>query len=137
MLMRHWSLFESLKHSTYIAHKLGLLKNRRLANLLANSGLSLRECHKMHVNTKQGFKNDIEAMLSKWSARYGMSQLAYPSFDRNCGLSVECSASDVVYSVQALLDYGCDDAHPVLTEKWISNFHWALDALTEYDMSFI
>ena len=41
MLFRHWSLYDSMYHSSYIASKLGIWKERgrkRLQNLLAKIG---------------------------------------------------------------------------------------------------
>ena len=46
-LLRHWSLYESLRHSTYVYTRLGLYQQKGRSNLdvwLARMGIPLEEC---------------------------------------------------------------------------------------------
>lgn len=47
-MYRHWSLFEAMTHSSYLAAKLKVFKSQgkeKLLEMLATIGLPLQECH--------------------------------------------------------------------------------------------
>jgi cell division control protein 45 len=110
MLLRHWSLYDALFHSSYVATRLGIWKDlgrQKLVNLIANTGLPLVECRQSYASMKIEFKRDISPQLKKWAPRYNMPEIVFPSFLRNCGQTV-VSASDSIYSLTALMDCGAE-----------------------------
>jgi len=130
MLLRHWSLYDSLFHSSYVATRLGIWKDKgrqRLVNLIANTGLPLQECYQSYSSMKLEFRRDIEPKLKKWAPRYNMPEIVFPSFLRNCGYRATLSASDAVYSLTALMDCGTEwiKKHSSLTvgEEHVTHAH--------------
>lgn len=111
MLLRHWSLYDSLYHSTYVATRLGIWKDKgrqKLSNLIANTGLPLTECYQSYASMRMEFKRDISPKLKKWAPRFNMPEIIFPSFLRNCGSRTAVSASDTIYSLTALMDCGSE-----------------------------
>jgi cell division control protein 45 len=111
MLLRHWSLYDSMYHSSYVAAKLGIWKEKgrqRLINLLANSGFPLKECHQNYTAMHREYKRDIPNKLRKWAPRYNMPEIEFPSFLKNYGYRLTLSASDAVFALEALMDYGAE-----------------------------
>ena len=107
MLFRHWSLYESIYHSTYVASKLGIWREKgrqKLQNLLAKMGFSLAEAHQPYVHMNVDLRKDIYLRLEDNAVAYGLTNLTYRSFHRNYGFKCILSATDVVYSLTALLE---------------------------------
>jgi cell division control protein 45 len=53
MLLRHWTLFEAMCHSQYVASRLGVWRSKgrdRLKDLLARMGVSLEQCQQKYTN---------------------------------------------------------------------------------------
>jgi cell division control protein 45 len=111
MLLRHWSLAESMYHSSYVAARLGIWKEkgrRRLTNLLVKMGYPQKECQQHYKEMSLTFKQTLKEKLSGIAPKYNMSEILFPSFYRHYGYKATLSASDVVYSITALLDAGVE-----------------------------
>lgn len=111
MLLRHWSLYDALLHSSYVATRLGVWKEqgrKRLVNLMASSGLPLNECLESHQSMSLVFKSTIGPKLRKWAPRFNMPEIVFPSFERRWGYRCLLSASDGVYAISALMDCGTE-----------------------------
>lgn len=107
MLFRHWSLYESMYHSSYVASKLGIWRERgrqKLQNLLAKMGFSLAEAHQDYIHMNIELRKDIYLKLEDHAVLYGLTDLTYRSFQRHYGYKCIQSASDAVYSLTALLE---------------------------------
>lgn len=127
MLLREWSLYDSMLCSTYVATKLKTWSDRGLRNLklhLANMGISLAECQQkfqyMTAETKKRLKQEFE----KISSKAGLTDLYYRSFQRRHGYGSKVSAADVAYAVTALLESGKGD-------EWENSFFKAMAALSK------
>lgn len=155
MLFRHWSLYDSMFHSGYIASKLGLWRDhgrKKLQNLLAQMGFSLIQSNQPYYEMDFALRNDIYDKLEDKSVAYGLTDLSYPSFQRHYGFKCILSATDVVYTLTALLETSRDIATRLgveleasgysADERWIwkddknpfggnSGFYLALDALSK------
>ena len=126
MLFRHWNLYDAMYHSSYVASRLGIWKERgrkRLTGLLAKMGyalnirktfmililhlfrFSIAETQQTYSHMAKDLKLGLRQKLDQIAPEYGLVELTYPSFTRCYGyLSQPLSACDAVESVSALLD---------------------------------
>ncbi|EIN07749.1 CDC45-like protein [Punctularia strigosozonata HHB-11173 SS5] len=108
MLFRHWNLYDAMYHSSYVASKLGIWKERgrkRLSGLLAKMGFSIPQTQQPYSHMDMDLKKQLTSKLEAIAPEYGMIELSYPSFMRCYGYrSQPLSASDSVEAISALLD---------------------------------
>ncbi|QRW14540.1 PAB-dependent poly(A)-specific ribonuclease subunit PAN2 [Ceratobasidium sp. AG-Ba] len=107
-LYRHWTLYDSMYHSSYVAGKMNIWKERgrrNLAAMFAKMGISLQEGQQAYSHMDRNFRKDLPDMLEAIAPEYGMVELQYPSFVRAYGfLTQPLAAADCVEAVSALLD---------------------------------
>ncbi|KAI8057935.1 CDC45 family [Syncephalis plumigaleata] len=106
MLYRHWSFYDALYHSRYVATSLGIWSERgrtKLLNLLAKIGLSKRQANELHSELDPTLRRKMRQHLKEVAAFYRLESLQFPSFVRVIGYNGCISASDAVYSITALL----------------------------------
>ncbi|KAF7359316.1 Cell division control protein 45 [Mycena sanguinolenta] len=108
MLFRHWTLYDAMLHSSYVAGKLGIWKERgrkKLTGLLAKMGFSILQTQQPYSHMDMDLKKTLVEKLDEIAPQYGLIELAYPSFIRCFGYrSQPLSAADAVEGVGALLD---------------------------------
>ncbi|KAI0687122.1 CDC45-like protein [Cytidiella melzeri] len=108
MLFRHWNLYDALYHSSYVAGRLGIWKERgkkRLTGLLAKMGFSVIETQQSYSHMAKDLKLALKTKLDQIAPEYGLLELSYPSFARSCGyISQPVSAGDAVEAISALLE---------------------------------
>lgn len=107
MLYRHWSLYESMYHSPYVASKLLVWWShgkQRLEELLAKMGFSLAQCRENFKYMDSDLKVRLREELDNHHDEFGLDEVFYLSFHRRMHYGAAVSASDVVYSVAALLE---------------------------------
>ncbi|KAL7645415.1 UNVERIFIED_CONTAM: hypothetical protein RMT77_003801 [Armadillidium vulgare] len=107
VLYRHWTLVESMKHSSHFASSLKLwtLKGEmKMHELLAEMGIPLTECGQNYSNMDISLRGEIQELLENKSEKYGISNMTYASFSLNHGFRSKFCASDSVYSSSALLE---------------------------------
>ncbi|KIM87549.1 hypothetical protein PILCRDRAFT_85952 [Piloderma croceum F 1598] len=108
MLFRHWTLYDAMYHSSYVAGKLGIWKERgrkRLTGLLAKMGFSIPQTQQPYTHMDIDLKSTLRSKLEAIAPEYGLLELSYPSFTRCFGYrSPPLSAADAVEAVSALLD---------------------------------
>ncbi|ELU44832.1 cell division control protein 45 [Rhizoctonia solani AG-1 IA] len=109
-LYRHWTLYDSMYHSPYVAGKMNIWKERgrrNLAAMFAKMGISLQEGQQAYSHMDRNFRKDLPDLLETIAPEYGMVELQYPSFVRAYGfLTQPFAAADCVEAVSALLDAG-------------------------------
>ncbi|KAG8217392.1 CDC45 family [Butyriboletus roseoflavus] len=107
-LLRHWTLYDAMFHSSYVAGKLGIWKERgrkRLTGLLAKMGFSIPQTQQLHAHMDLDLKHQLRSKLDTIAPEYGLVELTYPSFVRCFGYRAPpLSAADAVEAVSALLD---------------------------------
>ncbi|KIK77725.1 hypothetical protein PAXRUDRAFT_36749 [Paxillus rubicundulus Ve08.2h10] len=107
-LFRHWTLYDAMFHSSYVAGKLGVWKERgrkRLTGLLAKMGFSIPQTQQPYAHMDLDLKHQLRSKLDAIAPEYGLIELAYPSFARCFGYrGPPLSAADAVEAVSALLD---------------------------------
>ncbi|KAJ7168247.1 CDC45-like protein [Mycena crocata] len=108
MLFRHWTLYDAMLHSSYVASKLGIWKERgrkKLTGLLAKMGFSIQQTQQPYYHMDMDLKKTLIQKLNDIAPQYGLVELSYPSFMRCFGYrSQPLSAADAVEGVGALLD---------------------------------
>ncbi|KAJ4001487.1 CDC45-like protein [Lentinula boryana] len=108
MLYRHWTLYDAMFHSSYVAGKLGIWKERgrkKLTGLLAKMGFSIPQTQQPYPHMDMDLKRSLVQKLDDIAPEYGLIELSYPSFMKCYGYrSQPLSAADAVEGVSALLD---------------------------------
>ncbi|KEY70988.1 hypothetical protein S7711_00825 [Stachybotrys chartarum IBT 7711] len=124
LLIRHWSLYESMLHSPYLFSRLKTWSEtgiRRLHKLLAKMGVSLAQCKQSYTHMDMMLKRELRAKLLKYGSLYNLEEMV-PSVDtdgkdragakdgwgfvRSWGWRATLSAQDVGVVIGALLEVG-------------------------------
>lgn len=120
LLIRHWSLYDSMYHSPYLSSKLRIWNEpgrRRLNKLLAKMGISLTQCKQSYTHMDMELKRGLRERLLKFAPVYGLDGLVPPQVGRTGGKEgwgfVRCwgwkaclSAIDVGVITGAILEVG-------------------------------
>ena len=120
LLIRHWSLYDSMLHSPYLSARLHIWSDagrKRLHKLLAKMGVSLTQCKQSYTHMDMELKRSLRARLLRYAPVYGLDGLVPPEpsvhrgregwgFVRNWGFKACLSATDVGVVVGAILEVG-------------------------------
>lgn len=148
LLIRHWSLYDSMLHSPYLSAKLHIWSDagrRRLHKLLAKMGVSLTQCRQNYTHMDLDLKKDLRQKLLQTAPLYGLDGLLpLPTtsnagregwgFVRSWGWKACLSAMDVAVVIGAMLEVGTQSiaskqAAPTPAEEALTRFYNAYDAL--------
>ncbi|CAM9144349.1 unnamed protein product [Choristocarpus tenellus] len=141
MLHRHWSLYESMYFSNFVASKLNVWNSNgrhRLEEFLAKMGFSLEQCKQKYPFMSCQLRQRLKDQIEKYAKDYGLEDVFYGSYQRYCGFKNPLSAADMVYSITALVEHvdaedGGDTTNVSLIEAdeaWMDSFNTAYDALS-------
>jgi len=111
-LLRHWSLYEALSHSSYIHSRLGLYNSKGMMNLdvwLARMGIPLEECKQAYAYMSKEYRDSLFDLMLQYGSEFGLMHLTYPSFRRVTSYTATVTAADLVYCVDAQLDHSAVD----------------------------
>lgn len=124
LLIRHWSLYDSMLHSPYLSSRLRIWSDsgrKRLHKLLAKMGVSLVQCKQSYTHMDMELKRGLRTKLLKYSEMYGLDDLVPAAdtdgkdrggtkegwgFVRSWGWRATLSAQDVGVVVGAILEVG-------------------------------
>lgn len=121
LLLRHWSLYDSMMHSPYLAARLRIWNDsgiKRLHKLLAKMGVSLSQCKQGYTHMDMELKKTLRDRLLKYAGVYnledvvpeGTGRAAYEQegwgFIRSWGWKAQLSAVDVGVILGAILEVG-------------------------------
>jgi cell division control protein 45 len=121
LLLRHWSLYDSMLHSPYLAARLHVWKDdgvKRLHKLLAKMGVSLTQCKQTYTHMDMDLKRVLRERLLQYAGVYGLDDIVPagsggPAYDqegwgfvRSWGWKAQLSAIDVGLILGAILDVG-------------------------------
>ncbi|RKF53360.1 Cell division control protein 45-like protein [Golovinomyces cichoracearum] len=123
LLIRHWSLYDSMLHSPYLSARLHIWSEngrRRLHKLLAKMGVSLVQCKQSYTYMDMELKRGLRNKLLKYSEMYGLDDLVPANdidgkdkgtkegwgFVRSWGWRGTFSAQDVGVVIGAILEVG-------------------------------
>ncbi|CAI5710819.1 unnamed protein product [Peronospora destructor] len=124
MCYRHWSLYEAMYYSDYVASKLGLYHDQarrvgaRIAAgnsgngvgdtalhiFLARMGFSLRQSQQKFSYMPLEMKQKLREKTEEMAPEFGLDNLFYGSFKRTFAFQYQLCAADAVYGLQALLE---------------------------------
>lgn len=126
LLVRHWSLYDSMLHSPFLFSRLKTWSEtglKRLHKLLAKMGVSLVQCRQSYTHMDMQLKRELRTKLLKYASLYNLDELV-PSIDsdgkdrggakdgwgfvRSWGWRATLSAQDVGIIIGALLEVGKD-----------------------------
>lgn len=125
LLLRHWSLYDSMLHSPYLAARLHVWNEsgvKRLHKMLAKMGVSLSQCKQTYTHMDMELKKILRERLLKYAGVYGLDDMvptgvgraSYEqegwSFIRSWGWKAQLSAVDVGVILGAILDVGTSNA---------------------------
>ncbi|CAB1099702.1 unnamed protein product [Ectocarpus sp. CCAP 1310/34] len=145
MLHRHWSLYESMYFSNFVASKLNVWNSNgrhRLEEFLAKMGFSLEQCKQKYPFMSCQLRKRLRDQIEKYAEDYGLQDVFYGSYQRYCGFKNPLSAADMVYCITALAEHkdlvgvtteqGPGDSASVEEDEggWIDSFNTAYDALS-------
>eukprot|EP00300_Choanocystis_sp_HF-7_P005274 c13988_g1_i1.p1 GENE.c13988_g1_i1~~c13988_g1_i1.p1 ORF type:complete len:532 (+),score=92.56 c13988_g1_i1:40-1635(+) len=144
MLYRHWTLYDSMLHSSFIATRLAIWREpgkRRLETMLAKMGIPLDECKQSFQWMSSEYKQALRARMEDFKDEFGLSDLMYGSFVRSVPFQPAYSAADIAYAVSSILvtpqptpEGGVPaNLDSGAAETWELNFERALDALEDVD----
>jgi cell division control protein 45 len=119
LLVRHWSLYDSMLHSPYLSAKLHIWSDagrRKLHKLLAKMGVSLTQCKQNYTHMDMELKRGLREKILKFAPVYGLEGLVPPEsrhntkegwgFVRCWGWKACLSALDVGTILGAILEVG-------------------------------
>ncbi|KAI0995687.1 hypothetical protein K3495_g12493 [Podosphaera aphanis] len=124
LLIRHWSLYDSMLHSPYISARLHIWSEsgrQRLVRLLAKMGISLVQSKQNYTHMDIELKRGLRNKLLKYSDIYGLDDLVAAEetdvngkngtkegwgFVRSWGWRATLSAHDVGVVIGAILEIG-------------------------------
>lgn len=108
-LLRHWTLYDSMSHSSYISAKLRLYTDegrRRLHKMLAKMGISLHDARERWTHMNLNVKKALPEKLSGISGAYGIEDVIRQGIVRRFGYKGSISAGDCVDALLTLMQTG-------------------------------
>ncbi|CAB3364458.1 Hypothetical predicted protein [Cloeon dipterum] len=106
-LYRHWSIESSLFNTRFTACKLkiwSLNGERRLQQLLADMGIPIAQSKQKFCAMDLQLRHEFCDKMEMQAVKYGLDGIGCESFTLQCGYRQRYSASDVVFSLVALLE---------------------------------
>ncbi len=120
-LHRHWSLFEAMTHSSYIASKFSIWSStgqERLRELLAEMGVPNVMCQQAYPFMRPEVREQFHLQMRNppLLMKYNLTDpgVTYKSFCRFTGYKNRMSASDIVHAATALLELHHGDVQSII-----------------------
>ena len=128
VLYRHWSLFESMRHTISICSKFKIWTpkgHKRLLEFLAHLGIPLVQSQQKFTTMDIQYKKEVQKWIQDLIPRYDLDErLIDSNFVASKGYKFKYSAADVALGVRALLE------SPEKDKSSNQKFLEALDALS-------
>ncbi|KAK9234937.1 CDC45 family [Lipomyces kononenkoae] len=153
-LLRHWTLYDALLHSSYVASRLQLWNDdgrKKLHKMLAKMGVSLSLAKERWTHTDVSLKRELKDRISTVAEVFGIGNVVRIGVVRKFGFRGALTAGDAVESVAALLECGRgksivdkenvnpdrkdgDEVKDNYKAAWIDNFWTGWDALDDVEL---
>ncbi|KAK9373120.1 CDC45 family [Lipomyces chichibuensis] len=153
-LLRHWTLYDAILHSPYVASRLQLWTDdgrKKLHKMLAKMGVSLSVARERWTHTDVSLKRELKDRISNVAEVFGIGNVVRTGVVRKFGFRGAVTAGDAVESVAALLECGrgksvvdkenvnpdakdVDEAKEIYKDAWIDNFWTGWDALDDVEL---
>lgn len=138
VLLRHWSVYNSMLNSEFISSRLGAWREkgkRQLELLLAKMAFPLNQCKSDYSAMDLEYRELLTVQLEKFADEFNIHNFSYSSFTREFGYLLKISAADCVYSIRSIL--GCPNSLSLSKttnsnesiSTWKNNFFFAFDAI--------
>jgi|EP00670_Eutreptiella_braarudii_P001075 cell division control protein 45 len=122
ILLRHWSLYDSMWHSQYVASKLGLYQNEKgkqqLDTLLSKVGISPQHRVAAYSALPEADQKSLKTKLEEYGKSYGLRDFTFRSFFKHQGYGFALSAVDLVYGIAAVLEQPTDNEAEFRKHFW-------------------
>jgi cell division control protein 45 len=134
MLLRHWTLYDSMFHSQYVVSRLGIWNEQgslKLNTLITNMGIPMQEGKNPYNFMSEVCKRHLNDRIVREAEKFQLNHLFYPSFVRQYETNLQLSAADAAFALTALLEEcaaGEEDAEDEAARSQ-RNFWEAYDAL--------
>lgn len=129
LLIRHWSLYDSMLHSPYLSARLQIWSDagrKRLHKFLAKMGISLSQSKQNYAHMHMDLKRTLRQRLLANASLYGLEGLVPPvsgarrgkegwGFVRSWGWKACLSANDVGVIIGSILEVGKSEFHSAST----------------------
>lgn len=139
VLMRHWTLYNSMLHSDFVASRLSAWREKgrkQLELLLAKIGFALNQCKSDYSAMDLEYRELLPIQLEKFAEEFNLQKYSFPSFTRDYGYLLKVSAADCVHALRSIIEcpafVSLSRATASLNENipiWKSNFLFAFDAI--------
>jgi cell division control protein 45 len=106
-MYRHWSIYESIRHTVYTAAKFKMwtLKGKaKLSEFLAELGLPLVQCKQKFSTMDLELRNNVRTMFEEKAEKYALDDITYNSFIASFGFRHKFCAADIVFAIISLLE---------------------------------
>eukprot|EP00656_Telonema_subtile_P043469 TRINITY_DN49830_c0_g1_i1.p1 TRINITY_DN49830_c0_g1~~TRINITY_DN49830_c0_g1_i1.p1 ORF type:complete len:302 (+),score=91.88 TRINITY_DN49830_c0_g1_i1:146-1051(+) len=134
---RHWTLWDSVHHSRYIATKMEVWTTngqKRLREFFAKMGISLEDAKQKWAHMNPSAKNSLKEYVDETGKEFGLPDLFYGSFHLKQGFRFCLSAADVVDGVTAMLAKNGEDREAGEESHTLrKNFWTAHDSLSSLE----
>ncbi|EEQ27525.1 DNA replication initiation factor cdc45 [Microsporum canis] len=147
LLLRHWSLYDSMLHSPYLAPRLHVWNEtgrKRVRKLLAKMGVSLSQCQQNYTHMDMDLKRDLRQKMLQYAPMYGMEGLVPPAssggysgsregwgFARCWGWKACLSATDIGVIVGSILEVGSLGPSTTVSQAFSSHSNTNLSSATQ------
>ena len=139
VLMRHWTLYNSMLHSDFVASRLSAWREKgrkQLELLLAKMGFPLNQCKTDYSAMDLEYRELLSLQLDKFAEEFNVQKYSFPSFARDYGYLLKVSAADCVHALRSIIECPSFVSLPRTTASlsenipiWKSNFLFAFDAI--------
>ena len=111
-LMRHWTLSNSMRYSSFVASRLAIWSDggkKHLLEILATLGIPRQEAERSFLFMKKEYEKLLNANLpsiveAEEAKNLKLQELSFHSYTRQHSSHLLVSAADVVHSIAALLE---------------------------------
>lgn len=138
ILLRHWSVYNSMLNSDFIASRLGAWREkgrRQLELLLAKMAFPLNQCKSDYSAMDLEYRELLTVQLEKFAEEFNIQNFSFSSFTREFGYLLKVSAADCVYSLRSILEspnslnLSKTSQTNCNSPAWKNNFFFAFDAI--------
>uniref|UniRef100_A0A7S1C114 Uncharacterized protein n=2 Tax=Corethron hystrix TaxID=216773 RepID=A0A7S1C114_9STRA len=129
-MLRHWSLYEALYHSSYVSTKWSVWTEggeRTLREMVAGMGVPLEEARQRYAFMRPVWRRRLGGLMEVAAKEYGLNELTHMGFFRVTGYRSLLSATDAALAITALLESPAPSSGE--DGLLLSSFHNAMDAL--------
>lgn len=138
VLLRHWSVYNSMLNSDFVSSRLSSWREkgkRQLELLLAKMAFPLNQCKSDYSAMDLEYRELLTVQLEKFAEEFNIQNFSFPSFTREFGYLLKISAADCVHSLRSILECPNSLSLSKTTQlganitTWKNNFFLAFDAI--------